>query len=204
VTRAGGLSFEGVREDVAEALPAFVEKAAIEAVSDLGRLSRGIEPLASGTYALAGASVVGGGGAAVVPDAVVLVRNGRIEAGGPGSRLSSAPGVPRIDVSGKTILPGLWDMHTHVTQIEWGPVYLAAGVTTVRDMGNEFELLTALRDAVASGEALGPRILLAGLVDGGGPEQPELEPDRRLAAAATHPPLGSLNRSPQIWRAGAS
>jgi cytosine/adenosine deaminase-related metal-dependent hydrolase len=60
-------------------------------------------------------------------------------------------------------------MHTHVTQIEWAPVYLAAGVTTVRDMGNEFEFITALRDAVASGRALGPRLLLAGLVDGGGP-----------------------------------
>jgi imidazolonepropionase-like amidohydrolase len=60
-------------------------------------------------------------------------------------------------------------MHTHVTQIEWAPVYLAAGVTTVRDMGNEFDLITPLRDAVATGRALGPRLLLAGLVDGGGP-----------------------------------
>src|SRR5205807_6095116 len=41
--------------------------------------------------------------------------------------------------------------------------------TTVRDMGNEFEFITALRDAIASGRALGPRLLLAGLVDGGGP-----------------------------------
>jgi imidazolonepropionase-like amidohydrolase len=63
----------------------------------------------------------------------------------------------------------LWDMHTHVTQIEWAPVYLAAGVTTVRDMGNEFEFVTALRDAIASGRALGPRLLAAGLIDGGGP-----------------------------------
>src|SRR5206468_12037136 len=59
--------------------------------------------------------------------------------------------------------------HTHVTQVEWAPVYLAAGVTTVRDMGNEFEFITALRDAVTSGRAVGPRLLLAGLVDGGGP-----------------------------------
>ncbi len=49
-------------------------------------------------------------------------------------------------------------------------MYLAAGVTTVRDMGNEFEFITALRDAVASHRALGPRILMAGLVDGGGPD----------------------------------
>ncbi len=78
-------------------------------------------------------------------------------------------GVPTVDVAGKTIVPGLWDMHTHVTQIEWAPVYLAAGVTTVRDMGNEFEFITALRDAIVSRRAAGPRLLLAGLVDGAGP-----------------------------------
>ncbi|MGH9391694.1 MAG: amidohydrolase family protein, partial [Vicinamibacteria bacterium] len=50
-----------------------------------------------------------------------------------------------------------------------GPVYLAAGVTTVRDMGNESELILPLRDALATGKAIGPRLLLAGLVDGGGP-----------------------------------
>jgi hypothetical protein len=60
-------------------------------------------------------------------------------------------------------------MHSHVTQIEWAPVYLGAGVTTVRDMGNEFEFITALRKDINAGRALGPRLLLAGLVDGPGP-----------------------------------
>ena len=169
VTRAGGLTFEGVREDLAEALPALAARAAKEAVADLGRISEGIELLASGSYALVGATVVDGTGRAAVPDATVLVGHGRIEAVGPRVEISIPPGAASIDVRGKTILPGLWDMHTHVTQIEWGPVYLAAGVTTVRDMGNESELILALRDALASGKALGPRLLLAGLVDGGGP-----------------------------------
>src|SRR5262249_26030788 len=43
------------------------------------------------------------------------------------------------------------------------------GVTTVRDMGNELEFITALRAAIASRRAIGPRLLAAGLVDGGGP-----------------------------------
>src|SRR5262245_21442473 len=47
------------------------------------------------------------------------------------ARRARRAGVPTVDVSGKTIVPGLWDMHTHVTQIEWAPVHLAAGVTTV-------------------------------------------------------------------------
>mgnify|MGYP003342027297 CR=1 FL=1 len=36
-----------------------------------------------------------------------------------------------------SVLPGLWDMHAHAAQVEWGPAYLAAGVTTARDMGGE-------------------------------------------------------------------
>ena len=75
----------------------------------------------------------------------------------------------RIDVSGKYIIPGLWDMHAHYEQVEWGPIYLAAGVTTVRDVGNEYDFITQVRDAVNSGKALGPHMLLAGIVDGDSP-----------------------------------
>ena len=60
-------------------------------------------------------------------------------------------------------------MHAHYEQVEWGPIYLAAGVTTVRDVGNEFDFITAVRDAVNSGNALGPHMLLAGIVDGDSP-----------------------------------
>jgi imidazolonepropionase-like amidohydrolase len=74
-----------------------------------------------------------------------------------------------VDAKGKFILPGLWDMHAHFEQVEWGPIYLAAGVTTVRDCGNELEFITAVRDAIAQGRGLGPRLLLAGVVDGSGP-----------------------------------
>jgi imidazolonepropionase-like amidohydrolase len=60
-------------------------------------------------------------------------------------------------------------MHAHAANIEWLPAYLGAGVTTIRDMGGEQPYLTALRDTVASGRGLGPRVLLAGLVDGDAP-----------------------------------
>jgi len=74
-----------------------------------------------------------------------------------------------VDAKGKFILPGLWDMHAHFEQVEWGPIYLAAGVTTVRDCGNELEFISAVRDAIARNRGLGPRLLLAGIVDGTGP-----------------------------------
>jgi hypothetical protein len=60
-------------------------------------------------------------------------------------------------------------MHAHVTQVEWGPLYLAAGVTTARDCANEFEFITSVRDAIDSGKGLGPRLILAGFIDGEGP-----------------------------------
>ena len=60
-------------------------------------------------------------------------------------------------------------MHAHASQVDWGLVYLASGVTTIRDLGGDNTFLVAMRAAIRSGEVLGPRYLLAGLVDGPGP-----------------------------------
>jgi imidazolonepropionase-like amidohydrolase len=169
VTRAGGLSFEAVREDLEPGLIGFVQRATRDRMADLEEITRRVSPLKNGTYAMTGATIVDGTGRAAIADGVIVVRDGRIADVGPRSAVTIPPGIPSVPVDGKTIVPGLWDMHTHVTQIEWAPAYLAAGVTTVRDMGNEFEFVVPLRDAIASGRALGPRILAAGLIDGGGP-----------------------------------
>ncbi|HET9992482.1 MAG TPA: amidohydrolase family protein, partial [Kofleriaceae bacterium] len=69
---------------------------------------------------------------------------------------------------GMAILPGLWDMHAHVEQVEQAAVYLGAGVTTVRDLGNILDFITGVRDAIEAGKGLGPRIIVDGLVDGDG------------------------------------
>jgi imidazolonepropionase-like amidohydrolase len=169
ITRAGGLSFEAVREDLEPGLAWFVERGTRDRIADLQEITRLTPPTTSGTYALTGATIVDALRDGAIADGVIVVRNGRIADVGPRASVNIPPGTQTIDVTGKTIVPGLWDMHTHVTQIEWAPVYLGAGVTTVRDMGNEFEFVTALRDAIASKRAVGPRLLLAGLVDGGGP-----------------------------------
>ena len=169
ITRAGGLSFEAVREDLEPGLVWFVEQATRDRIADLEAITRAAQPMRTGTYALTGATIVDGTGAGAIRDGVVVIRDGRIVDAGARTTVRVPDGAVTVDAAGKTLVPGLWDMHTHVTQIEWAPVYLAAGVTTVRDMGNEFEFITALRDAVASGRAAGPRLLLAGLVDGGGP-----------------------------------
>jgi imidazolonepropionase-like amidohydrolase len=169
ITRAGGLSFEAVRDDLEPSLVAFVESGTRDRVADLQAITRATTPVHRGTYALTGGTLVDGTDRPAIADAVVVVRDGRIADAGPRTAVAVPNGTMSVDVRGKTLVPGLWDMHTHVTQIEWAPVYLAAGVTTVRDMGNEFEFITALREAIKTQGALGPRLLLAGLVDGGGP-----------------------------------
>ena len=155
VTRAGGLSFEAVREDLEPALVEFVERATRDRIADLVAITRRTPPVQSGAYALVGGTIVDGAGSPPIADAVIVVRDGRIADVGSRASVPVPAGMARVEIAGKTVVPGLWDMHTHVTQIEWAPVYLAAGVTTVRDMGNEFEFITALRDALASRRAFG-------------------------------------------------
>ena len=75
-------------------------------------------------------------------------------------------------------------MHAHYEQVEWGPIYLAAGVTTVRDVGNEFDFITQVRNTVNSGKALGPHMLLAGIVDGDGPYAIGMQPRKQCSRRA--------------------
>lgn len=69
-----------------------------------------------------------------------------------------------IDGSGKFLMPGLWDMHVHISGNADSalPMFLANGVTSVRDMGGDPDYLLGLRDAVAAGTRIGPRIKTAG------------------------------------------
>ena len=169
VSRIHILPLEGVREDLKDTLPALQKSANADRVSDLVRQMKEVVPVAQGTFALAGAQLIDGTGRQPLNDVVVIVRDGKIAAVGPRATLTIPPGTRAIDLKGTTIAPGLWDMHAHAANIEWLPAYLAAGVTTFRDMGGELPYLTAIRDSVASGAGLGPRVLLAGLVDGDDP-----------------------------------
>jgi imidazolonepropionase-like amidohydrolase len=167
VSRIHILPLEGVREDLKDALPALQKSAIADRMNDLATELNEIAPVTGRAFALTNARLIDGTGRAPINDAVVIVRDGRIIA--VGSRLPIPAGMPTLDLAGNTVAPGLWDMHAHAAQIEWLPAYLAAGVTTIRDMGGEQPYLTAMRDTVATGKGLGPRVLLAGLVDGDGP-----------------------------------
>jgi len=100
----------------------------------------------------------------------VWISGDQIQAVRPDSEFTTAAGAEVIDASGQTLLPGLWDMHAHV-QPSYGILNVASGVTSVRDMANDTDLLARLRKQWESGETIGPRIFMAGFIDGRGPYQ---------------------------------
>ena len=87
-------------------------------------------------------------------------------------------GAQVIEGRGKTLLPGLWDMHQHLSA-DNAFLDAAAGITTIRDMGNSIEDLGKLKKHIEQGEQVGPRIVLAGFIDGPGPYE---GPTKVLAA----------------------
>jgi imidazolonepropionase-like amidohydrolase len=162
--------FEAVRPELEAAVPQLVARAASDGMAAMAETATAVLPPPSPSIAITGGTVIDvTGRRPPLTNGTVVVTDGKISAVGPSSRVKVPDGATVVNASGKTIIPGLWDMHAHFEQVEWGPIYLASGITTVRDVGNEFDFITEVRDAVASGKGIGPRMLLAGIVDGTGP-----------------------------------
>jgi len=93
----------------------------------------------------------------------VSLQNGRIVAIAPES-----PKAPRaanvVDANGKFLIPGLWDMHVHIEPAPkiFTRLYLAQGITGIRDMRMELDALLMLRAEIASGEIFAPRLVASG------------------------------------------
>ncbi len=117
--------------------------------------------------AVTGAALFDPASRALRPGQTVVVEDGKVTAVGPDGEVGVPEGAERIDAAGRTLLPGLWDMHVHLSASD-GLLDLAAGVTTVRDMANDVDTVTGLRKAWGERSALGPRVVLAGILDGPG------------------------------------
>jgi imidazolonepropionase-like amidohydrolase len=100
----------------------------------------------------------------IIPDQEVFITDNRITGVYPSLGFRSGIWPEIIDATGKTLLPGLWDMHAHVGDND-GLLNLAAGVTTVRDLANDTDSLLARRQRIIDGKEIGTRIVLAGIID---------------------------------------
>ena len=161
--------FEAVAEGYEDDLTAFVTGAARDGMANLAKVAAGFSAQPASVTAIVGGRLIDGTGKPAIENAVVILKDGKIAAAGPASSTPVPESAQVVDAHGKSVLPGLWEMHAHFEQVEWGPIYLAAGVTTARDVGNEREFIVAARDAIAAGRGIGPRLVMAGVVDGSGP-----------------------------------
>jgi len=133
--------------------------------------------------ALTGVTVIDPGAGTILPDQTVVVAGRWIAEMGPRSDTPVPRGAVRVDARGRYLLPGLWDSHVHTAAfsvIDGGrrriaensdyffPLFLAAGITGVRDMSGELEQLVQWKAEIARGERLGPRMIVTGRKIGGG------------------------------------
>jgi imidazolonepropionase-like amidohydrolase len=138
--------------------------------------------------AIVGATVIDGTGAAPIPNATIVMKDRRITAIGAKGSIAVPQGATVIDGTGKYVTPGFIDTNVHVSMyanletlarylpratevvVEGAQLELKYGITTVRDSYGELPTLMKVRDMVARGDVVGPRMLVAGNIVGwGGP-----------------------------------
>ena len=97
--------------------------------------------------------------------ATIVVEGNRIASVGGGEAQGEV-----LDAQNRIVIPGLWDVHVHIDETS-AMMNIASGITSARDLANDSDVIVALREKIDSGKAIGPRLVLAGLVDGRGPYQ---------------------------------
>jgi imidazolonepropionase-like amidohydrolase len=112
-----------------------------------------------------------------ITNSVILIENSRIKTVGIASNIAIPDDANVIDVSGKWMIPGLIDMHVHGSARSDVPMalYVANGITSVRDMGGNITSLRLMRQKIESGEQLGPHLFYTGnVLDGNPPVWPPI------------------------------
>src|SRR6266436_6548988 len=115
------------------------------------------------------------------PEQTVILEGNHIASVGP-SKLAKYPrNAPSMNCRGLFLIPGLWDMHVHLVFGDWFPgaqdislpLFVANGITGVRDMGSELDIVQGWRNEIEAGRLTGPRIFTSGpMLDGPKPRFP--------------------------------
>jgi imidazolonepropionase-like amidohydrolase len=130
-------------------------------------------------------NIIDATGAPVQPNMTVVVKRQHIAEIGGAGHVPIPKRAKIVDASGKFLIPGLWDMHVHTIFGDWLPqdekvtlpLFVANGVTGVRDMGSDLEPVKKWRAEIAAGTLLGPRMIIAGpMLDGPTPRFPSSAP----------------------------
>jgi imidazolonepropionase-like amidohydrolase len=131
------------------------------------RLARQIAHIPTGDLLIHNARLFDPRDLSVTAGMSVLVCGDRIIRVEPDANLKRSSGPEIIDAHGQFLMPGLWDNHQHFSDID-GPLDLANGVTSARDMANDTDAFLQRVARFDNGTELGPRVLKAGIIDGTG------------------------------------
>jgi len=126
--------------------------------------------LPAGTTVITHATVINPGTSSVHKNQTVVITGDRITSVSDADKFQLPKNARVIDATGQYLIPGLWDMHVHSAFGDWFPggrdiilpLFLANGVTGVRDMGGDIPVLLEWRKEIASGQIIGPRMVISG------------------------------------------
>lgn len=99
----------------------------------------------------------------------VLVEGERIVRVAPDAQVKAPANAEVVDARGRFLMPGLWDVHKHYASIQDGALDIAAGVTSARDVANNTDTFPQRVQRFEAGTEIGPRVMMAGFIDGPGP-----------------------------------
>src|SRR5437016_1517263 len=131
--------------------------------------------LATPTIVITHVTVINPGSSSVRSNQDVLVTGEYISAVVDATKYVPPKNAQVIDATGQYLIPGLWDMHVHSAFGDWFPggrdiilpLFIANGVTGVRDMGGDIPVLMQWREEIADGQTIGPRMIISGpMLDG--------------------------------------
>src|SRR5271155_578596 len=129
-------------------------------------------------------------GAPLQPGMTVIVQDRKIVRIGKSGKVLIPKAARGVEGRGKYLIPGLWDMHVHEIFGEWLPedekitplLFVANGITGVRDMGGDLEPLKKWRARATTGEMIAPRMVISGpMLDGPVPRFPSSAPVKDAA-----------------------
>src|SRR5215469_6782158 len=150
------------------------------------------------TLAILHVTVIDGTGASPKADQTVLIQGTQIAMIGPTISVRPPKSARMIEARGLYLIPGLWDMHVHIWDADLAfPLFLANGVTGVRNTGGRPDDLRRWREELREDRRLGPRLIACGpVVDGA----PPIHPDHSVVVEnATHGSLAVDNLKSQGW-----